>query len=122
LRALSRGNHFVAADDVTISPTYVPHLVNATLDLLIDGEHGVWHLANGGAATWADFAKMVAERGGSNHAQVRGRPNASLSLAATRPSFSALSSERGTLMPSLEQGLEHYFYERKQEPLRHCAF
>jgi dTDP-4-dehydrorhamnose reductase len=122
LRALSRGNHFVAADDVTISPTYVPHLVNATLDLLIDGEHGVWHLANGGAATWADFAKMVAERGGSNHAQVRGRPNASFSLAATRPSFSALSSERGTLMPSLEQGLEHYFYERKQEPLRHCAF
>ena len=122
LQTTSRGNHFVAADDVTISPTYVPHLVNATLDLLIDGEHGVWHLANGGAATWADFAKMAAEMGGTNHAHVRGRPNASLSLAARRPAFSALSSERGTLMPSLEQGLEHYFYERKQEPLRHCAF
>src|SRR6185369_9091650 len=91
LRTLSRGNHFVAADDVTISPTYVPHLVNATLDLLIDGEHGVWHLANGGAATWADFAKMVAEMGGSNRAHVRGRPNASLSLTARRPAFSALS-------------------------------
>ena len=113
LRTLSMGNHFVAADDVTISPTYVPHLVNATLDLLIDGEHGVWHLANGGAATWADFAKMAAEMGGSNHAHVRGRPNASLSLAARRPAFSALSSERGTLMPSLEQGLEQYFFERQ---------
>jgi len=122
LRTLSTGNHFVAADDVTISPTYVPHLVNATLDLLIDGEHGVWHLANSGATTWADFAKMAAEMGGANRAHVRGRPNASLSLAARRPAFSALSSERGTLMPSLEQGLEHYFYERKQEPLRHCAF
>jgi dTDP-4-dehydrorhamnose reductase len=122
LRTLAMGNHFVAADDVTISPTYVPHLVNATLDLLIDGEHGVWHLANCGAATWADFAKMAAEMGGYNHAHVRGRPNASLSLAARRPAFSALSSERGTLMPSLEQGLEHYFHERKQEPLRHCAF
>jgi dTDP-4-dehydrorhamnose reductase len=122
LRSLSMGHQFVAADDVTISPTYVPHLVNAALDLLIDGERGVWHLANCGAATWADFAALVAEMGGSNRAQVRGRPNASLSLAARRPSFSALSSERGTLMPSLEQGLENYFYERKQAPLRHCAF
>jgi dTDP-4-dehydrorhamnose reductase len=122
LRSLERGNHFVAADDVTISPTYVPHLVNAALDLLIDGEHGVWHLANDGAATWAEFAALVAERGGSNRKYVRGRPNASLSLAAQRPRFSALTSERGTLMPSLERGLEHYFYERKQAPLRHCAF
>jgi dTDP-4-dehydrorhamnose reductase len=122
LRSLERGNHFVAADDVTISPTYVPHLVNAALDLLIDGEHGVWHLANGGAATWAEFASLVAEMGGSTRKYVRGQPNSSLSLAAVRPRFSALTSERGTLMPSLEQGLEHYFFERKQAPLRHCAF
>ncbi|HSD47403.1 MAG TPA: family 1 glycosylhydrolase [Pyrinomonadaceae bacterium] len=122
LRSLERGNHFIAADDVTISPTYVPHLVNAALDLLIDGEHGVWHVTNGGSATWAEFASLVAEMGGSNRAHVRGRPNASLSLAAQRPRFSALTSERGMLMPSLEQGLEHYFHERKQAPLRHCAF
>jgi dTDP-4-dehydrorhamnose reductase len=122
LRSLSTGNHFIAADDVTISPTYVPHLVNHTLDLLIDGEHGVWHLANGGAATWADFAALVAEMGGSNRSHVRGRPNSSLSLAARRPNFSALTSERGTLMPSLEQGLENYFHERKEARLRQCAF
>lgn len=122
LRSLETGKHFVAADDVTISPTYVPHLVNAALDLLIDGEHGVWHLANEGAATWADFATLVAEMGGSNRTFVRGRPNASLSLTARRPRFSALSSERGTLMPSLERGLENYFHERKQARLRHCAF
>lgn len=114
LRSLTRGNHFVAADDVTISPTYVPHLVNAALDLLIDGEHGIWHLANCGAATWAEFASLVAEMGGCNRTYVHGRPNASLSLAARRPSFSVLSSERGILMPSLERGLEHYFHEQKQ--------
>jgi dTDP-4-dehydrorhamnose reductase len=122
LRSLSTGNHFIAADDVTVSPTYVPHLVNHTLDLLIDGEHGVWHLANGGAATWADFAALVAEMGGSNRSHVRGRPNSSLSLAARRPNFSALTSERGTLMPSLERGLENYFHERKEARLRQCAF
>lgn len=122
LHSLARNNQFVAADDLTISPTYVPHLVNATLDLLIDGEHGIWHLANSGAATWAEFAALVAEMGGSNRAHVRGRPSASLSLAAARPRFSALSSERAMLMPSLERGLENYFHERKQTLLRHCAF
>lgn len=114
LRSLSRSNQFVAADDLTISPTYVPHLVNAALDLLIDGERGIWHVANSGAVTWAELAALVAEMGGSNRAYVRGRPHASLNLAAPRPRFSALSSERAMLMPSLEQGLEHYFHERKQ--------
>lgn len=122
LRSLSRNNHFVAADDLTISPTYVPHLVNAALDLLIDGEHGIWHLANGGAATWAEFASLVAEMGGGSRSFVRGRPHASLSLAAPRPRYSALSSERAVLMPSLETGLENFFHERKQTPLRHYAF
>ena len=63
----------------------------------------------------------TAEMGGSNRTFVRGRPNASLCLTARRPHFSALSSERGTLMPSLERGLENYFHERKQARLRHCA-
>jgi len=114
LRSLSQDNHFAAADDLTISPTYVPHLVNATLDLLIDGEHGIWHLANSGVATWAEFAAMVAEIAGSDRACVRARPHSSLNLTAPRPRFSALSSERAALMPSLEQGLENYFHERTQ--------
>src|SRR5205807_1956944 len=34
-------------------PTYIPDLVNACLDLLIDRECGVWHLTTGGAITRA---------------------------------------------------------------------
>ena len=34
-----------AAGDLTVSPTYVPDLVHACLDLLIDGEAGIWHLS-----------------------------------------------------------------------------
>jgi dTDP-4-dehydrorhamnose reductase len=48
------------ANDVVISPTYVPDLVHASLDLLIDGEKGLWHLANNGALTWADLARETA--------------------------------------------------------------
>ena len=43
----------LVADDVVISPTYVPDLTHAALDLLIDGEGGLWHLANQGAVSWA---------------------------------------------------------------------
>jgi dTDP-4-dehydrorhamnose reductase len=32
-----------------ISPTYIPDLVDACLDVLVDGEAGVWHLTNGAA-------------------------------------------------------------------------
>src|SRR3954471_10498350 len=49
LRALAAGDQWQAAADYTITPTYVPDLVNASLDLLIDGETGIWHLANQGA-------------------------------------------------------------------------
>jgi dTDP-4-dehydrorhamnose reductase len=43
---------FEAADDAIVRPTYVPHLSNAVLDLLIDGETGKWHLSNGEAVSW----------------------------------------------------------------------
>ena len=43
-----------------ISPTYVPDLVNACLDLLIDGEAGIWHLANEGDVSWAELAELAA--------------------------------------------------------------
>lgn len=49
LRQLSAGQTFVAAEDAIVSPTYVPDLVHASLDLLIDGEFGLWNLANKGA-------------------------------------------------------------------------
>ena len=42
--------------------TSVQEAVNAALDLLIDGERGIWHLANIGATSWADLARRVAQR------------------------------------------------------------
>src|SRR5690606_27804021 len=53
LRTLERNEAFEASTDI-ISPTYVPHLVNASLDLLIDEEAGIWHLSNSDALSWYD--------------------------------------------------------------------
>lgn len=40
LAAASAGRLFAATDDLVISPTYVPDLVNTALDLLLDGGRG----------------------------------------------------------------------------------
>jgi dTDP-4-dehydrorhamnose reductase len=116
LRALSRGEEFVAADDSAVSPTYVPELVHTCLDLLIDEERGVWHLANSGAVTWAEFARLAARLAGLDPALVVGRPVRELRLNAARPAYSVLGSERGALMKPLEEALASYMRERVVEP------
>ncbi|MFL6227578.1 MAG: family 1 glycosylhydrolase [Pyrinomonadaceae bacterium] len=111
LRALAAGKTFTAIDDAFVSPTYVPDLVNMSLDLLIDGERGIWHLANAGALTWAEFARRAAELAGVDAAGIEGRPVESLKLPAPRPAYSALGSERGALLPALDEALARYVVE-----------
>jgi len=121
LGALSRGETFAAADDVVVSPTYVPDLVHASLDLLIDEASGVWHLTNAGEVTWAELARQAAERVGLNPRQVEGRPLASFGWAAARPRYSALVSERGQVMPTLADALGRYLEEDEIKPMQRAA-
>ena len=51
-------------DDLIVSPTYVPDLVDTCLDLMIDGERGIWHLTNGTALSWAELARRAATLAG----------------------------------------------------------
>jgi len=111
LRTLAAGHPFLAAEDATISPTYVPDLVHTSLDLLIDGECGVWHLANPGAIAWADLARLAAQQAGLDATRVYPVPTHTLGLAALRPPYSVLGSERGMLLPSLENAIARYFHE-----------
>ncbi|MBW3637661.1 MAG: sugar nucleotide-binding protein [Armatimonadetes bacterium] len=111
LRALSAGKPWVAAEDVLVSPTYVPDLVHYSLNLLIDAQSGIWHGCNEGAISWADFARRVAERAGLDASLVEGRPTAELGWIAPRPLNCSLASERGQIMPSLDKAIEEYFQE-----------
>ena len=113
IRTLSDGNDYAAPADLTISPTYVPDLVDASLDLLIDGEKGIWHITNEYAVTWADFAVEVASRAHLNPRNVRACAHRSLQWAAARPRYSALRSERATLLPPLDDAMNRYFLERE---------
>lgn len=112
LRELASGRTFNAASDGVVSPTYVPDLVNASLDLLIDGECGIWHLANEGAVTWVELACRAASLAGLGTDGIVGQSLHALGLDAPRPLYSALGSERGTLLPPLEQSLARFIEER----------
>jgi dTDP-4-dehydrorhamnose reductase len=111
VHALQRGQHWRAANDQLVSPTYVPDLVQAALNLLIDDERGLWHLTNHGAVSWAGFAQMVAETAGLDAGLIDAVPGASLGQVAVRPRYSALQSERGLTLAKLQDAIEQYFTE-----------
>lgn len=108
MQALASGQPFAACSDIVVSPTYVPDLVHVCLDLLIDRETGLWHLTNGSALTWADLASRACELAGIDASTLQARPQDELDQAALRPRYSALQSERGILMPSLDDALSRH--------------
>ena len=71
---------FTVAADTMISPTYVPDLAHATLDLLVDREQGIWHLANHGELSWADFANEIADRFNLNRKFIQAVPLAEIMM------------------------------------------
>jgi dTDP-4-dehydrorhamnose reductase len=116
---LSQNRVFRAAGDCIVSPTYTPDLVEATLDLLIDRETGIWHLASGGEASWADFARLVASAAGLDPSLIQAAPAASFGWRAPRPRHSALVSRRGQLMARLDDAVSRYAHAL--EPVRRAA-
>ena len=95
-----------------VSPTYVPDLVNVCLDLLIDGESGIWHLANVGDVSWAELAARAAALAGISTATLQPCPSAALGEVAARPRNGVLASERASLMPSLDDALQRFLDDR----------
>ena len=108
LQTLREGRPVHASNDLTVTPTYVPDLVNISLDLLNDREHGIWHLTNGEALTWAEFTLRAAKLASVDHRNLHARPSADLNFTANRPAYSALGSSRSSLMPSLTSALDRY--------------
>jgi dTDP-4-dehydrorhamnose reductase len=108
VRTLAAGKVLDAAEDLIVSPTHVPDLVDAVLDLLIDGETGLRHLANGGAVSWAEFGRRISAALGLDRTLIRGVPAASFGWAAERPAQVSLGTERGFILPPLETAIERF--------------
>lgn len=112
IQSLEQGQRFLAGNEQIISPTYVPDLVNNCLDLIIDKANGIWHLANSAALTWAEFAVKAAHVGGLKVNLIKSVSESQLGLKAERPAYSVLGTEKGILMPTLDDAIGRYFSER----------
>lgn len=104
LSALAEGRSFAAPTNVEVSPTFVPDLCHAALDLLIDGETGLWHLANRGAVSWHEFACLVAEGAGFDRSSI-------VAEEAPAPARTVLGSRRGQILRPLEEAIADFCRE-----------
>jgi len=111
LRTIAGGAPFRAAADYTVSPTYVPDLVNAVLDLLLDGEGGIWHLANEGAATWFEFGQMLARAADVPQELIEPCSWRDIWQPAVRPPYSVLGTVRGQVLGPLDAAVRMYTAE-----------
>jgi dTDP-4-dehydrorhamnose reductase len=107
----------VAFDEV-VSPTLARHALDALLDLLIDAERGIWHLANRGAISLRALLALITGESREEARQERSRPTLrALGVGNAQPTAKrALGSERGWLLPSLEQAIAVYRAERAAAP------
>jgi dTDP-4-dehydrorhamnose reductase len=103
LSSLARGEPVRAGRNTAVSPTFVPDLCHGTLDLLIDGETGIWHLANQGKLSWYEFATAVAEGAGYDTALVLPIED---EAASTQ-----LASERGFMLRPVEHAIAAYLHD-----------
>ncbi|MDP9088280.1 MAG: sugar nucleotide-binding protein [Pseudomonadota bacterium] len=103
LDRLHAGKSCHAIRDVLESPTYVPDAINASLNLLIDGECGIWHLANRGSASEADLIERCAAPLKLSTELIERVP---VQLAAA--CNLVLDTERGMPLPPLESAIQRF--------------
>ena len=115
LRAMARGERVRVANDLHLSMAYLPDLVHVVLDLLIDGEAGVWHLAHHGATTPAQLLLTAAEALFLNLGGIDGVPMWTLDRRAPRSPYRVLGSQRGQLLSPLDDALRRFCLEAKIE-------
>jgi dTDP-4-dehydrorhamnose reductase len=103
-RALSAGRTLRATECI-VTPTFVPDLVSACLDLVIDGEAGIWHLTNGEEVSWLEFGRRIAVALDLDPGLVMAASPEELGWRAPRPAYAPLASSRGRLLPSLADAI-----------------
>ena len=111
-RRLADGEPVGGLTDRWGSPTYVGHLAERILPLLLTGRFGTYHLGGPQPATWFEVLERIQELTGWP-GSVEPQLAADLALQAPRPEYSALTSvfvpHLGLdPMPSLEEGLKDF--------------
>jgi dTDP-4-dehydrorhamnose reductase len=95
------------------SPTWAGHLAPALIGLLERGVRGLVHLTGGGVVSWNGFAAEIF-RQAEVDCRVEPATSEQMGLAAPRPAWSALESERDDVLPlpPWQDGLAGYLAAR----------
>jgi len=90
------------------SPTYTKDVAHGTLELVTnDYEPGVYHLVNGGVATWYEFAQKIFVLADKN-VVVTPTTTMEYPLPARRPTWSKLLNTKGPVLRPWEEALADY--------------
>ncbi len=95
-----------------VNPTYSVDLARATFELIKNrNTHGIYHLANEGYCSWAEFAQEIMKLVGSK-TKIIPVDRSSQSGGARRPLFSALKNTRakklGVELPTWRSAIKRY--------------
>jgi dTDP-4-dehydrorhamnose reductase len=110
LTQLARGLPVVVRDDAAIALSYVPDLVHICLDLMIDGEQGLWHLSNPGSHEWAEVVRQVAALAGLDTGDILMERAVGGGSEAQSP-----GGEHSMLLPPLADALERFVHDLPRE-------
>jgi dTDP-4-dehydrorhamnose reductase len=108
LAALASGACVRMPDDEIAAPSLVAHLLDAVLDLLIDGERGLWHATHAGACSLYELVRTAAGHAGiATEGLVPGRSAQAWGLELGA-GMRAIASERAWPMPAAALALAAY--------------
>lgn len=120
LRLAASPNPIRVVEDHVASPAYAPALAARTVDLVIRGERGVFHIGGGAPVSWYDYARTIFEIAGLKPA-LRPTNEREYRTAARRPKYSALANRRLAEvgldpMPSLAEAIRDYLAKTGRLP------
>jgi dTDP-4-dehydrorhamnose reductase len=92
LGRLRAGDLVRVVSDQVGSPTYAGDLAEGIAQLVACEATGIFHLTNGGACSWFEFARAIAREAGADPTQVVGITSAELGLRARRPAYAVLAN------------------------------
>ncbi len=105
-------------DDQWCSPSFVPHVAAAIIEILRTESYGIYHVVNPGETTWHEFACEIFRFSGMN-VTVDPISTAEYGAAAPRPSYSVLDTSKyralaGAPLPPWRAALAEHLTRQSQ--------
>ena len=116
LRRAEEGAELRVVDDQVCTPTYTRDVVRAALRLLDASARGIFHVVNGGCASWCEFAREIVRLAGVS-AAVTPISTREYPARAERPAYSVLDTRKyesvaGDILPHWREALADYLNDR----------